>query len=98
MYYTKESSAGRTRELITISLPPPLLKKAEKVADEENRTKSELFREAIRFYVEARSERSKARRGQVFSIIDKVQAISKRVPSYQIRKVIREAIISARKK
>ena len=40
-----------TRRLMTNSLPPPLLKKAEAVAHEENRTKSDLLREALRFYV-----------------------------------------------
>jgi hypothetical protein len=35
----------------TISLPPPLVKKAEELAREEHRTKSELPREALPFYV-----------------------------------------------
>ena len=55
MYYTrKEPLDMGTRKLITISVPPPLLRRAEQIAREENRTKSELFREALRFYVDTR--------------------------------------------
>jgi CopG family transcriptional regulator/antitoxin EndoAI len=39
---------------ITIYLPPELLKKAEEVAKEESRNKSELVREALRQYIEKR--------------------------------------------
>jgi CopG family transcriptional regulator / antitoxin EndoAI len=42
----------RTSKLITISLLPDLLEEAEKIAKEENRSRSELFREAIRRYIE----------------------------------------------
>jgi predicted transcriptional regulator len=42
----------RTSKLITISLLPDLLEEAEKIAKEENCSRSELFREAIRRYIE----------------------------------------------
>lgn len=42
-------------QVINISLPVKLLKLADKVADKEARTRSELFREAIRDYVLRRS-------------------------------------------
>ena len=42
----------RTTKLISISILPQLLEEAEKLAKEENRTRSELFREAIRRYIE----------------------------------------------
>jgi metal-responsive CopG/Arc/MetJ family transcriptional regulator len=38
----------RTRQTLTISLPPGMLKEAERLAHEENRTMSELMREALR--------------------------------------------------
>ena len=41
----------RTTKLITISIFPELLKETEKVAKEENRTRSELIREALRRYI-----------------------------------------------
>lgn len=44
----------RTTKLVTVSVPPDLLKKAQTVAKEEGRTRSELFREALRFYLTAR--------------------------------------------
>lgn len=42
----------RTTKTWTISLPPKLVQEAERGAKEENRTKSELVREALRFYLE----------------------------------------------
>lgn len=38
------------RSIINVSMPPALAKRVEKVAREENRTKSELLREAFRRY------------------------------------------------
>lgn len=39
---------------ITISLPPELAKQVDRVASEEGRTRSELFREALRQYLSRR--------------------------------------------
>ncbi len=99
MYYNKKKggSAIATRKLITISLPPPLLKKAEEVAREENRTKSELVREALRFYVETREVRKQAARERLFKLIDEVQARTKGVPAEETRKVVREAVEAVRR-
>jgi len=44
----------RATKLVTVSVPPDLLKRAQSVAREEGRTQSELFREALRFYLTAR--------------------------------------------
>lgn len=44
----------RTTRVWSISLPPNLVERAEEVAREENRTRSELIREALRFYLEER--------------------------------------------
>ncbi len=44
----------RTTQTWTVSLPPKLIKEAERVAKEEDRTKSELVREALRMYIEER--------------------------------------------
>ena len=41
----------RTSKILSLSLPPELLREAERVAKKEGRTKSELFREALRRYV-----------------------------------------------
>ena len=86
-----------TRKLVTISLPPPLLKKAEQVAREENRTKSELLREALRFYVETRQIRKVAARERLFEVIDRVQARTRGVPAKEIRKLVQEAIEAVRR-
>ncbi len=86
-----------TRKLITISLPPQLLKKAEQVAEQENRTKSELLREALRFYIDTREVRRRATRERLFARIDQVQARTKRVPARDIRQVVREAVEAGRR-
>jgi len=44
----------RTTETMTISLPPAMAKQLERVRKEENRTRSELMREALRRYFESR--------------------------------------------
>ena len=44
----------RTTQTWTVSLPPNLLRDAERAAKEEDRTKSELVREALRLYIEER--------------------------------------------
>lgn len=41
-------------KVVNISMPEKFFKQAEKLAKEENRTRSELYREAIRQYIEAR--------------------------------------------
>jgi CopG family transcriptional regulator / antitoxin EndoAI len=44
----------RTTKLLTISIMPDFLAEVEQIAKEENRTKSELIREALRRYIEDR--------------------------------------------
>jgi metal-responsive CopG/Arc/MetJ family transcriptional regulator len=85
------------RRLVTVSLPPPLVKKAEELAREENRTKSELLREALRFYVETKDVRKEAARERLQAVLDHVQTRTEDVPSRQIRKVVGEAITAVRR-
>lgn len=62
----------RATKTWTISLPPKLVKEAERTAREENRTRSELVREALRFYLEERRwrklQRKTALRAQALGI------------------------------
>jgi Arc/MetJ-type ribon-helix-helix transcriptional regulator len=44
----------RTTEIMTISLPPAMLRQFEEVRKRESRTRSELVREALRTYFEER--------------------------------------------
>lgn len=46
----------RTAKTISITLPPDLLVKAQALADQEHRTMSELFREALRRYMQRDNE------------------------------------------
>ena len=56
----------------TVSLPPELVREAERAAKAERRTRSELVREALRFYLEERQwrklQRKTALRAQVLGI------------------------------
>lgn len=62
----------RTTKTWTISLPPALVREAERAAKEENRTRSELVREALRLYIEERRwrklQRKTALRAQALGI------------------------------
>ena len=42
----------RTSKILSLSLPPELAREAERLAKREGRTKSELFREALRRYIQ----------------------------------------------
>lgn len=44
----------RTTKVLTLSLPPEMAEEVENIAREEKRTKSELFREALRRYINDR--------------------------------------------
>lgn len=52
----------RATKTWTIALPPKLGREAERTAKEENRTKSELVREALRLYLEERRWRKLQRK------------------------------------
>ena len=53
----------RTTKILSLSLPPELVREAERIAKQEGRTKSELFREALRRYIEERRWRGLQRYG-----------------------------------
>jgi CopG family transcriptional regulator/antitoxin EndoAI len=42
----------RNSKTLSLSLPPELAREAERIAKREGRTKSELFREALRRYIQ----------------------------------------------
>jgi len=44
----------RTSKILSLSLPPDLPREVERVAKKEGRTRSELFREAVRRYLQDR--------------------------------------------
>ena len=52
---------SRNTETVTFSLHPELAQRLRQVANEENRTVSELLREAIRLYMEEREWRARER-------------------------------------
>ena len=54
-------TTSRNTDTITFSLPPEVAQHLRKVAQEEQRTVSELLREAIRLYMEEREWRRRER-------------------------------------
>lgn len=46
----------RTAKTVSITLPPDLLVKAQELAQREHRTMSELFREALRRYMQSETD------------------------------------------
>lgn len=98
MYYKRKgASRVESRKLVTISLPPRLLRDAERLAEQESRTKSELVREALRLYIETSDVRRKATRERVFNLIDRVQTRTKDISPQHIRRVVREAVAAGRR-
>ena len=57
----------RNTATITFSLPPEMAQELREVVREENRTVSELLREAIRLYMEEREWRRRERMGRLRS-------------------------------
>ena len=47
----------RTTKVVSITMPPPLFEQAQALAKQENRTMSELVREALRQYIHERTFR-----------------------------------------
>ena len=47
----------RQSKVVTISIPPRLLREAEKLAQREQRTKSEVVRDALRLYLNLQSDK-----------------------------------------
>jgi predicted transcriptional regulator len=61
----------RTTKSVTISLPPAQLKAAERIAKKENRTMSELFREALRRYEQDEQRISSAALSQLSAALSR---------------------------
>lgn len=53
----------RTSKIVSLSFPREMLREVERAAKQEGRTKSELFREAVRRYLEDREWRALQRYG-----------------------------------
>ena len=92
---------NRTTKLVTISLPPTLLREAEKVAKKEQRTTSELFREALRHYIatrEGQAMKKEEAKKRIFALIEKNWRFNRGVPTEVIEQEVEEAVRAVRKK
>ena len=64
---------GRTTKVVGFSVPPVLADELERIAAEEHRTKSELFREMLRVYQKYRQQRDKDTDDGVATLIQEAQ-------------------------
>jgi CopG family transcriptional regulator/antitoxin EndoAI len=64
----------RLTKLISFSIMPDFLREVERVAKEENRTKSELIREALRRYIEDREWEKLTRYSRIKSFETGIQS------------------------
>jgi len=55
---------ARTTKIITLSLPPKMAKKIDELMEKEQRTRSELLREALRRYIEEQEGQAILRYGR----------------------------------
>ena len=60
---------ARTTKVLGFSVPPTLVEELERVAEEERRTKSELFREMFRVYQHYREQRERDEERWVMDLI-----------------------------
>jgi metal-responsive CopG/Arc/MetJ family transcriptional regulator len=86
----------RSTAVVTVSLPAELASRADEVAREESRTRSELLREALRLYIDTREVRRKAVNREVIALIDQVQERTSRETPARVRSLIREAVRAVR--
>ena len=73
-------SAGRATKILGFSVPPAVFKEVEKLAKEERRTKSELFREMVRVYQKYRQQRDQDELRWINGIIDQAKAEQSTAP------------------
>ncbi len=86
----------RSTAVVTVSLPPELASRADEVAKEESRTRSELLREALRLYIDTREVRRRAVNRELSTFVDRVQERTGRESPARIRSLIREAVQAVR--
>jgi metal-responsive CopG/Arc/MetJ family transcriptional regulator len=58
----------RTTHIMTVSLPPALVRQFEEVRKKESRTRSELVREALRAYFESRYPAVQATKAELIAL------------------------------
>jgi metal-responsive CopG/Arc/MetJ family transcriptional regulator len=82
--------------VITVTLPAELASRADEVAKEESRTRSELLREALRLYIDTRDVRRSAVNQELSALVDRVQGRQRQESPARIRSLVREAIRAVR--
>src|ERR1039457_6366984 len=71
---------NRTTKIVGFSVPPAVAREVERLARQERRTKSELFREMVRVYRRYRNHRDRDEDRWIMGIIEEVKAEQARDP------------------
>ncbi len=72
---------SRTTQILTFSVPPAVVKEVEALAKQENRTKSELFREMVRVFRRYRAQRDRDEEQWIANLIEQVKAEERERPT-----------------
>jgi metal-responsive CopG/Arc/MetJ family transcriptional regulator len=80
---------GRMTKMIGFSVPPTVAEEVEQVAQQEGRTKSELFREMFRLYKRYRKQRAQEEERWVADLIQEVKEEDARRPM-SVEELLRE--------
>ena len=86
----------RSTAVVTVSLPPELASRADEIAKEESRTRSELLREALRLYIDTRKVRRRVVNRELITLVERVQERTRRESPARIRSLVREAVQAVR--
>lgn len=89
MCYSAAMAAPRT---FTISIPPDLAKRVDKLAKDEGRSRSEFFREAARQYIERRQRWDK-----IFALGNEIGAASG-IDEAVVMKIVKASRRASRRK
>ena len=81
----------RSTAVVTVSLPAELASRADEIAKEESRTRSELLREALRLYIDTREVPRTAVNRELIALVERGQRRTRRESPARVRSLIREA-------
>jgi hypothetical protein len=81
---------SRLTKVIGFSVPPAIAEEVEELAKQERRTKSELFREMLRFYQRYRQQRAQVEDRWLEDLIQEVKEEEARAPMSQ-EELLRES-------
>ncbi|RLC98263.1 MAG: hypothetical protein DRI77_05400 [Chloroflexi bacterium] len=79
---------------VMISIPQPFLKKVDQAAQEDHRSRSEFFREAVRLYLHVRAAQRRPiddpQVQQAVALMDQLASQDRPVPDWDVVRAVRD--------